>query len=90
MTPIGLPAAETSRRNGIPRWRNVGMAKARSSVRKREREVQKRQRELKKSKKAAEKRERRFTRDGKEPSEPSDGADAEASREESSPDHTAG
>jgi hypothetical protein len=39
------------------------MAKRRSSVRKREREMEKRQRELKRSRRAADKRERRLNRD---------------------------
>lgn len=39
------------------------MAKRRSSVRKREREIEKRQRDARKARKAADKRERRFQRD---------------------------
>jgi hypothetical protein len=58
------------------------MAKRRSSVRKREREIVKRQRELKKSQKAADKRERRLSRDQQASSAPFDGMDVAVGRDE--------
>ena len=51
------------------------MAKRRTSVRKREREMEKRQRELRKSQKAADKRERRLSREQEDSSAPSEGTD---------------
>ncbi len=51
------------------------MAKRRTSVRKRDREIEKRQREIRKSKKAAEKRERRLNREQEGSSPPPEGAD---------------
>ncbi len=55
--------------------------KARTSVRKREREFEKRRRELKKSQKAAEKRERRLERHRQASSLPSEGADVALGQE---------
>jgi hypothetical protein len=59
--------------------------KARTSVRKREREFEKRRRELKKSQKAAEKRERRLERHRQDSSLPSEGADVALGQEETGP-----
>ena len=61
------------------------MAKQRSSVRKREREIAKRQRELKKSQKAADKRERRLSRDQQASSVPSEDTDVTVDRDEIGP-----
>jgi len=61
------------------------MAKRRSSVRKRERELVKRQRELKKSRRAADKRERRFQRDQQASSAPSEGTDVAVALDEIGP-----
>jgi len=61
------------------------MAKRRTSVRKREREIEKRQREVKKSQKAAEKRERRLGRDQQASSAPSEGADVATGQDEVDP-----
>ncbi len=65
------------------------MAKRRSSVRKREREIEKRQRELKKSQKAAEKRERRLARDQQASSVPSEGTDDAVKQDEIAPGESA-
>ena len=61
------------------------MAKGRSSVRKREREIEKRQRELKKSQRAAGKRERRLNRDRQVSSVPSEGTDVAVNQDEIGP-----
>ena len=61
------------------------MAKRRSSVRKREREIEKRQRELKKSQKAADKRERRLKRDQEASAEPSESTDVAVGPDEIGP-----
>ena len=61
------------------------MAKQRSSVRKREREIAKRQRELKKSQKAADKRERRLGRDQEASAAPSLGSDVAVAQDEIGP-----
>lgn len=61
------------------------MAKRRSSVRKREREIEKRQRELKKSQRAAEKRERRLNRDQQASSVPSEGTNDAVKQDEIAP-----
>ena len=66
------------------------MAKRRTSVRKREREIVKRQRELRKSRKAAEKRERRLKPDrGIEPA-PTRQTDVEAGQNEFGPRDSTG
>lgn len=65
------------------------MAKRRTSVRKREREIEKRQREIRKSKKAAEKRERRLNRDQEASSPPPEGTDVVVGADEiGTPDST--
>jgi len=61
------------------------MAKKRPSVRKRERENDKRQRELKKSQKAADKRERRLSREQETSFPPREDADIAADRDDSDP-----
>ena len=61
------------------------MAKRRSSVRKREREIEKRQRELRKSRKAADKRERRLSRDQQASPVPSEGTDVAVGQDEIGP-----
>jgi hypothetical protein len=61
------------------------MAKRRSSVRKREREIEKRQRELKKSQRAADKRERRLKRDQQASPAPSEGKDVAVGQDEIGP-----
>jgi len=66
------------------------MAKRRTSVRKREREMEKRQREVKKSQKAAEKRERRLSHNQQAPSTRSDGTDVAAGQDEIGPRDNAG
>jgi hypothetical protein len=66
------------------------MAKRRSSVRKREREIEKRQRELRKTKKATDKRERRLTRDHTDSSAPSEGADVVVDQDDRGPRESAG
>jgi hypothetical protein len=58
------------------------MAKTRSSVRKREREIEKRQRELRKAQKAADKRERRIKRDRPVVSAPSEATEVGVARNE--------
>jgi len=61
------------------------MAKRRTSVRKREREMEKRQREIKKSQKAADKRERRLNHDREAPSAPPDDTDVAVNQDEINP-----
>jgi len=61
------------------------MAKRRSSVRKREREIEKRQRELKKSRKAADKRERRLSRDQQASPAPSETTSVAVEQDEIGP-----
>ena len=66
------------------------MAKRRSSVRKREREIEKRQRELRKSRKAADKRERRLNRDQPDSSAPPDGMEVVVDQDEGAPRDSVG
>ena len=66
------------------------MAKKRSSVRKREREIEKRQRELKRSQRAADKRERRLSRDRQVSSAPSEGMDVAVKQDEIGPRDSTG
>ena len=61
------------------------MAKTRSSVRKREREIEKRRRELKKSQRAADKRERRLTRARRGSSLSSEETNLAVTQDETSP-----
>ena len=61
------------------------MAKRRTSVRKREREMEKRQRELRKSQKLAEKRERRLKRDQQVSSAPTGDTDVAVKQDEIGP-----
>ena len=61
------------------------MAKRRTSVRKREREIEKRQRELRKSQKAADKRERRLSRDQQASPAPSEGTEVSVGQDEVGP-----
>ena len=58
------------------------MAKRRTSVRKREREIEKRQRELRKAQRAADKRERRLGRDQQASAAPPEGTDVAVGQDE--------